>query len=83
MKKQGFFTQLCPLEDPPALIELIFLKKKSSSEDLLKRAFLRETNGGHPENVRGIMGPETTIWVFLGYNVFSSQNLEFSVIFAF
>ena len=82
MKKQGVFTHLCHSDDLPALIGLIFLKKKSLSTDLLKCVFLWETEGGHPENLRGILSPETKIWV-LGYNVFSSQNLEFSVIFAF
>ena len=50
MKKQGVFTQFCHSEDLPALIELIFLKKKSLSTDLTICALLRPTRGGDPEN---------------------------------
>ena len=54
-KKHGVFAHLYHSEGPSALIELIFVKKKVPSPDLVICALLEQTEGGTREKWDGIV----------------------------
>lgn len=76
VKKQGVFSQFCHLEGLPALMQLIFLKKKSLSKDLLKHASLRETEGGTRKIYGGYWVPKSNLGFYV-ITCFLRKTLHF------